>query len=80
MAKKFQSGDCIDIHSITEAGEKFWDKGWRIERPLEGRAFRLLRAKGDRYDGAVTWSISSNIRKSNKCKRTLSEAKSMRRK
>ncbi len=79
MAKKFKVGDCVDEHDIDEAGNRFWSKGWRIDRNLGDDHYRILYAKGSRLDGTVTWSSAKNMRNSRSCKITISEARTKRR-
>ena len=79
MAKKFKVGDCVDEHDIDEAGNRFWSKGWRIDRNLGDGHYRILYAKGSRLDGTVTWASAKNMRNSRNCKITISEARTKRR-
>ena len=80
MAKKLKVGDCVDDHDISEVGERFWSKGWRIDKDLGRGHYRILYAAGTPLDGTVTWSAARNFRKSRQCKRTISEARAERRK
>ena len=78
MAKKFRVGDCIDEHSIDESGNRFWSEGWRVDRDLGRDHYRILYAKGKQADGTVTWTGAKNMRKSNQCKITITEARRKR--
>ena len=78
MAKKFTVGDCVDQHDINEVGERFWSKGWRIDKDLGRDHYRILYALGGRLDGTVTWGSAKDFRKSSQCKRTLSHARAKR--
>ena len=80
MAKKFKVGDCIDEHDINEVGERFWSKGWRVNKDLGRGHYSILYAAGSRLDGTVTWASGENMRKSSQCKRTVLEARAKRRK
>ncbi len=77
---KFNVGDCIDEHSITEVGKRYWSKGWRVDKALGKNVYRTLLAKGSRRDGTVTWTGAKNMRSSKRCEITLSEARKRRKK
>jgi len=79
MAKKFKSGDCVDHRDINEVGEIFWSNAWRVDKNLGKGTYRILYARGSEYDGTVTWANSKYMRKSTRCRRTLSEARAQRR-
>jgi len=80
MAKKFKVGDCVDDHDIDESGRRFWSKGWRVDKNLGRGHYQILYARGKRADGTVTWTSGKNMRNSNQCKITISEARAKRRK
>ncbi len=79
MAKKFKVGDCVDEHDIDESGNRFWSKGWLVDKDLGRGHYRILYARGKRADGTVTWTSGKNMRKSKQCKITISEARAKRR-
>ena len=65
---KYRKGQCVDLASITESGEEFWNNGWHIKKAFPNY-YRLEHP----VSGAITWSIDRGLRSSKKCGKISSD-------